>query len=144
MAIDESLLQISEFFGVGFKPLVDYGAWRVAVLRYIDELLPQNITAMQRHNETDEVFVLLAGRCILFIGEAAGDGQAVERIRAEDLQPFKLYNVRRGAWHTHTINQDAHLLIIENCDTTDANSPHTSLTAAQTAELVRLTRQQWG
>jgi hypothetical protein len=134
-------LQVSEYFGVGYRPLVDYGAWRVAVLRYIDELEPQNIGRMQRHNETDEVFVLLAGRCILFLGEG---GESVERIEAEDLQPYKLYNVRRGAWHTHTLDRDAHVLIIENRDTCNENSPHTPLTGAQTDELVRLTREIWG
>jgi hypothetical protein len=141
MAINEALLQVSEFFGIGYRPLVDYGAWRVAVLRYIDELEPQNIGRMQRHNETDEVFVLLAGRCILFIGEG---GESVERIEAADMQPYKLYNVRRGAWHTHTLDRDAHVLVIENRDTCDDNSPHAPLTAAQTAELVRLTGEIWG
>ncbi len=140
MEIDESLLTFSDFRGIGYRPLVDYGAWRVAVLRFIDELLPENITAMQRHDETDEVFVLLEGRCILFIGEGR---ETVERIRAADMQPGKLYNVRRGAWHTHTLDADAHLLIIENCDTGDANSPKLALTEAQRGELARLTRELW-
>ena len=140
MTIDESLLTISDFRGIGYRPLVDYGAWRVAVLRYIDELLPENIASMQRHDETDEVFVLLAGRCILFIG---GDGETVERIQAADMQPYQLYNVRRGAWHTHTLDPDAHLLIIENRDTSGANSPLAALTEPQRAELVRLTAALW-
>ena len=141
MAISEALLQVSEYQGVGYRPLVDYGAWRVAVLRYIDELLPQNIGSMQRHDETDEVFVLLAGRCSLFIGEGDAAGG---RSEAADMQPYKLYNVRRGAWHTHTLDQDAHVLIIENRDTHNENSPHCALTETQTAELVRLTGDLWG
>jgi hypothetical protein len=139
--MDDSLLQVSDFRGVGYRPLVDFGAWRVAVLRYIDELLPQNIAAMQRHDATDEVFLLLAGRCILFIAEG---GETVERITAVDMQPHKAYNVRRGAWHTHTLDRDAHLIIVENCDTGDANSPHVALTEAQRGELVRLTCELWG
>lgn len=151
MAISEALLQISEYSGEGYRLLVDYGAWRVAVLRYIDELLPQNIAAMQRHEQTDEVFVLLAGRCILFIGERSEGGEAVgtavvpavERIEAEDMQPFKLYNVRRGAWHTHTLSRAAEVLIVENRDTCDANSPCVALSPEQRAELVRLTGELW-
>ena len=137
-------MQVSEYSGEGYRPLVDYGVWRVAVLRYIDELLPQNITAMQRHDETDEVFVLLAGHCILFIGEGAEGGDAVERIEAADMQQYKLYNVQRGAWHTHTLDRHALVLVIENRDTCDDNSPHCAMTAGQTAELVRLTREVWG
>jgi hypothetical protein len=66
--IDPHLLEISDYTGEGYQPLIVYGAWRVAIPRYIDELLPQNIGKMQRHDNTHEVFVLLSGRCILFVG----------------------------------------------------------------------------
>ena len=69
MNVPESLLEVREYNNEGYRPVVDYGAWRVALLNYSGDLLPENLASMQRHNETDEVFVLLAGRCILFIGE---------------------------------------------------------------------------
>ena len=62
-------LNILEFNGEGYKPLVDFSSWRVAFLRFIDELIPENIQRLERHVETDEVFVLLKGQAILFIGE---------------------------------------------------------------------------
>ncbi len=136
----ETLLEISDYTGLGYRPLVDYGAWRVALLCYIDELLPERLEAMQRHDETDEVFVLLAGRCLLFLGEG---GEAVTEIHAVDMQPLKLYNVRRGAWHTHTLSADASVLIVENRDTATANSPSTALSQAQRRQLVDLTRALW-
>jgi mannose-6-phosphate isomerase-like protein (cupin superfamily) len=86
-SITERLLQVTEYTGEGYQPLVDYGSWRVAILRYIDELLPQNITNMQRHDETDEVFVLLSGRCILFLGE--GDDN-ITQIYAQVMQPLMI------------------------------------------------------
>lgn len=141
MTIPKSLLEIHEYKGEGYKPLVDFGEWRVAVLRYIDELLPYNIEKMQRHEETDEVFVLLEGRCILFIGE--GDRQITE-IHAQDMEPLKLYNVRHTCWHTHTLSQDAAVLIVENCDTDEHNSPEILLNLKQKAELARLTKRLWG
>jgi ureidoglycolate hydrolase len=138
--ITERLLQVTDYTGEGYQPLVDYGSWRVAILRYIDELLPQNITKMQRHDETDEVFVLLAGRCILFLGE--GDDR-ISQIHAQDMQPLKLYNVKRGAWHTHTLSFDATALIVENRDTTLLNSPEIDLDDAQRQRLVELTNLLW-
>ena len=69
--LDPKLLDITEYTGEGYLPLIAYGAWRVAILNYIDELLPENIGKMQRHDNTDEVFVLLKGRCILFVAEGA-------------------------------------------------------------------------
>ena len=135
-----TLLEVSDYTGEGYRPLIDYGQWRVAILRYIDELLPENIGKMQRHDETDEVFVLLNGRCLLFLGE--GD-QAVGTIHAEDMQPLKLYNVKRGAWHSHILDEAATVLIVENCDTTLANSPEIDLTADQRRQLIELTRAAW-
>jgi hypothetical protein len=141
MAIDQSLLEIKEYNGEGYVPLIDFGEWRVAVLRFIDELLPQNIDKMQRHDETDEVFVLLDGRCILFIGE--GDDQ-VTRIHAQDMEPLKLYNIKKSCWHTHTLSEDASVLIVENMDTTLQNSPEIKLNPSQKELLVALTRKLWG
>ena len=138
--LTENLLEISEYTGEGYRPLIDYGQWRVAILRYIDELRPENIGKMQRHAETDEVFVLLSGRCILFLGE--GD-ESVGAIHAQDMLPLKLYNVKRGAWHTHTLNEEATALIVENRDTAAHNSPEIELSAAQRQELIELTRALW-
>ncbi len=140
MSLPEHLLEIRDYTGEGYQPLIDFGAWRVAILRAIDELLPENLEAMQRHDETDEVFVLLAGRCILFLGE--GD-ESVTAFHAVDMEPQKLYNVKRGVWHTHTLGEDATVLIVENVDTTDANSPTVMLNAEQRSEIVRLTWRLW-
>jgi hypothetical protein len=141
MSISESLLEVRSYSGIGYQPLVDYGQWRVAVLRYHPELEPDAIGTMQRHDETDEVFVLLAGRCILFLG--AGQAQ-VESLHAQDMEPLKIYNVKRSAWHTHTLSPDAVVLIVENVDTTVANSPTVGLKPEQQAELVRLAKRLWG
>jgi len=141
MPLSASLIEIREYTGTGYAPLVDYGAWRVAILRFIDELLPEKITSVQRHDETDEVFILLEGKCILFLGEPGQDG--LTAIHAVDMQPLKLYNVKRGSWHTHTLDKAAVVLIVENCDTVDANSPVMDLTPAQRQEIVSLTQSLW-
>ncbi len=138
--IDPHLLEISEYTDEGYLPLIRYGAWRVAILNYIDELLPQNIGKMQRHDNTDEIFVLLKGHCLLFV--AAGTDR-VEKIHAVEMQPLKLYNMKRGTWHTHTLDQAATVLIIENDDTGPANSPEITLTPQQREQLIQLTQQVW-
>jgi hypothetical protein len=140
MTVSETLLEIREYGGEGYRPLVDYGEWRVAILRYDDELLPENIRQMQRHDETDEVFVLLGGRCILFLGEGE---DRVTAIHAQDMQPLKLYNVKKSCWHSHTLNEDASVLIVENRETTVQNSPRVDLTAAQRETICELTRKLW-
>lgn len=133
-----SLLEIHEFDGPGYLPLVDFGAWRVALMNYTPDLVAEKINCVQRHDETDEVFVLLQGRCILFL---IGEGG---RVYAEDMQPYRLYNVKRGVWHSHTFSEDAKVLIVENCDTTEENSPFLDLSDEQRRQVQQLTRTLWG
>jgi hypothetical protein len=140
MSAPENILEIHQHDGPGYKPLVDFETWRVALLNFSDDLLPENLTRMQRHNETDEVFILLAGSCILFIGEGT---ESVTRIHAERLQSGQLYNVKRAVWHTHTLSTDAKVLVVENRDTTYDNSPFTPLSEAQHRQVMELAAAIW-
>ena len=140
MKISETLLEIRGHNLAGYKPVIDYANWRVAILNFSDELRPEKITTLQRHNETDEVFVLLRGRCILFLGH--GD-QTITTIHGQDMLPHTIYNVKKGAWHSHTLSEDAMVLIVENRDTTYDNSPFSPLTHDQQEALVELTRSLW-
>lgn len=141
MIIDESLLEIRHYNGIGYQPIIDYDAWRVAILRYHPELEPNALHRMQRHDETDEVFILLAGNCILFLGEGYS---TIESVHAVNMQPLLAYNVKKGAWHTHTLSHDAMVLIVENQNTQDSNSPTHPLTASQQSDIIHLTQQLWG
>lgn len=139
-AISKTLLEVRQHDEAGYRPLIDFGTWRVAVLNFAEELRPENLTRMQRHNETDEVFVLLRGRAILFVGE--GDEQ-VTKIHAQALEPHKVYNVKRAVWHHHTLSDDAMVLVVENRETTYDNSPFCDLSTAQQKKIHELTRKFW-
>lgn len=132
-------IEIKQFEKAGYRPVVDYGTWRVAMLNYIDELLPEQIDNVQQHAETDEVFVLLAGQCILFTANV--EGNHVTDICACPMEPGKIYNVPRGVYHTHTLTPGAKVLIVENVDTTLDNSPKVTLSQANRVEIVRLSKE---
>ena len=104
----------------GYQPLVDFGGWRVAALCFCEDTKAEQIHTMQRHLETDEVFVLLSGGCTLLCG---GSGEAPAPAKAVTMQPQKLYNVKKGVWHNHILTPDAAVLIVENRDTANENSP---------------------
>lgn len=133
MPLGENLIEVREHSGAGYNPLVDYERWRVALLNFSPDLSSGRLAAMQRHDETDEVFVLLRGRCVLFIGE--GD-QTIDGIHAVPLQPLKIYNVKKAVWHTHALSPDAMVLIVENRDTTYGNSPFCPLSETQRREII--------
>ncbi len=122
------MLEIYDLIGEGYKPLVDYGEWRVAFLRYIDDLQPDQIKEMERHTETDEVFVLIHGRGVLLVG---GVGTRVERIYPQIMEFGKIYNVKRNAWHAVLLSRDASILLVENRNTGRLNSEYTSLSKEQ-------------
>ncbi|MHB8127739.1 MAG: hypothetical protein ACYDEX_01885 [Mobilitalea sp.] len=112
--------------------MIDFKTWRVAILRYCEELEIQNLKTMQKHNESDEVFILLNGNCTLFVG---GKGESINDIDAIAMEPLQLFNVKQGVWHTHTLDKDATVLIVENQDTSDYNSPTENLDEEQIKQL---------
>jgi len=118
------MLRIESYEGEGYRPLVDFGGWRVAFLRFIDELDPEKITQLERHLETDEVFVLLNGEAVLFIGE--GDAM-VEQMGCEKLTANKVYVVERNTWHTCVLDSTATILLVENQDTGLENTDYIKL-----------------
>lgn len=141
--IPERLLQVRVHDGPGYLPLVDYERWRVAVLNFCPELRPQALGSLQRHDLTDEVFVLLRGRCLLFVADGADGADAAVAIHACDLRPGVVYNVVRGTWHTHALTPDAMVLVVENRDTTRENSPVLGLGEDERRRLRELAAAAW-
>ena len=116
----QELIAVSSYEGEGYVPMIDFESWRVAILNYCEELEVQNLKTMQKHDESDEVFVLLSGNCTLFTG---GNGEQIGEIHMISMVPKKLYNVKKGVFHTHTLDIAGSVLIVENQNTCDENSP---------------------
>jgi ureidoglycolate hydrolase len=136
--MDTGLLEISAHDGEGFKPLVSFGDWRVAILRFLDELEAERIDSMERHTETDEVFVLLIGQGVLILG---GNCVQVEGIYPQVMEIGKIYNVKRNVWHTILLSRNAAVLLVENEDTGEHNSEYAGLSAEQRGSILRIAQQ---
>lgn len=106
-------VEIYDYRGENYRTAVRFGKWRVAYLNYGDEFDEKNFVKIERHNESDEVFVLLDGKATLIIGEE------LNRI---EMEPHKMYNVPKGVWHHIFTYKDASVLIVENEDTGVENS----------------------
>lgn len=128
----EKWLEVKEHTSPDYAPLADFGSWRVALLNASPAYTQDAIRSLQRHRETDEVFVLLNGECTLLL---AGGGDAPGKWQIEAMAPGKGYVVKRGAWHSHTLSADASVLVVENRDTSPANSPSIALTQPQLDQL---------
>ncbi len=137
--MDEKFLETRDYEGQGYQALVDFGAWRVAILRFLDGLQPERQNTMERHMETDEVFVLTKGQGILIMG---GNGLQVDGIYPQMMEIGKIYNIKRSAWHTVLLSRDASVLIVENRDTDKHNSEYADLSTAQRQLIIDVARRE--
>ena len=112
----------------GYKSLVFFENWRVAFMNDSPKTTLEGLSYFQKHDETDEVFVLLEGRCVLLM---AGFGENPGEISAVDMEPGSMYNVKKGAWHTHYFAPNTKVVIVENADTALENSPISNITDEQ-------------
>jgi ureidoglycolate hydrolase len=119
--LDTNLIDIQKYDGEGYMSLVSYGTWRVAVLKYLDELQPDKIKTMERHLSTDEVFVLVKGKAQMVLG---GNHANIGDLSYYPLAIGEINNIKQNTWHTIILSKDAHLIIIENDDTGIANSQY--------------------
>ncbi len=119
--MDERVLEVRQYDGEGYRPLIDFGAWRVAILRWEPSMEPDKITYMERHVQTDEVFVLLYGQATLILG---GNSTQVDGIYPQKVEGCKFYNVKQNAWHTVVLSPDASILIVEENNTGEENTEY--------------------
>ncbi len=113
-------LQIFTYDEPGYRPQIDYGSWRVALLNACTMYLPDHITYFDRHLETDEVFILLSGSSGILLG---GQGEKPENVSCTWLSPGNIYNVPSNTWHTLFMMPGSKLAVVENCNTSAINSP---------------------
>jgi ureidoglycolate hydrolase len=120
-------LEIFSYEGKGYKPLVDFESWRVAILNDIPKYERGNITYLEKHIETDEVFILLKGSCELIL---AGSGETPGEIERVVMQPERIYNVKKETWHSCMLLPGTTLVIVENSKTSEKNSIKFNLSAS--------------
>lgn len=140
-SLETDLFEVKNYSGQGFKPLVSFDNWRVAALRYMDELHPDRLNTMERHTATDEVFILSHGRAMLLLG---GNGPGIGEIVPLSMNIGDIYNIKRNTWHTVVLSRDAHIIIVENDNTSRKNSEFTSLSAGEFQKVCSLAHEFLG
>ncbi|MHB9030801.1 MAG: ureidoglycolate lyase [Candidatus Latescibacterota bacterium] len=107
--------ELGLFNGSGYAPLFESRHdWMVAV--YNGCPFPGYL---ERHNTSDEAFILMAGRAIMIVGDNGPDASIAKPV---ELAPFQAINIRRSVWHGLLTSREARVLIVENRDVTAGNS----------------------
>lgn len=122
-------VDIYEYEGLGYNPLLLTPNWQVAILNWDESCDRANLKHIERHNHTDEVFVLLRGKSILF---SRRDNEA---LHAYDLKPGVIYNVPKRVWHGLVADKEASLLIVEDLNTHLHDTEERQITNDELAQL---------
>lgn len=113
-------VEIIHYDGDGFKPVMAFKSWRLAYLNYAKEASKEaREIRVERHLETDEVFVLLQGEALFVAGDDAENCTAVETFV---MKPGVIYNAKQYCWHHCIMKEGSSVLLVEEADTSDDNT----------------------
>ena len=130
-------IQKFEFGEEGLKRVYENDTWMVGIKNWKPANDRANIDCLERHNETDELFVLLAGSCTLL---SAVEENGKLSIKATAMEPMKVYNIPRSLWHNTVTMKSTKLILVEDVSTGAKNSDVLKLSDDQIAEVKRIAR----
>lgn len=90
---------------------------------------------MERHNKTDELFVLLEGKCTLIFANEVEGKLCIDRVKMEK---DKVYNIPATLWHNTVTEKNTKMVLIEDSNTSMDNSDILNLTKEQINEIITL------
>ena len=99
----------------GFDAVIKNDSFKCAFITHSPAYAFGAVEEMKRHNETDEIFVLLKGHAVMLIYE---DGIFTEHLLTEGIA----YNVHPKTWHYLAVSEDASVFVTEKANTDSTNS----------------------
>lgn len=123
------------FNGEGMQRVFENEKWTVGIKNWKPANDITGIDCLERHNQTDELFVLVEGSCtLLYANEAEGKLE----IKAVKMEKDKVYNIPATLWHNTVTCKDTKMILIEDSNTSMENSDILNLNAEQIAEIKTL------
>lgn len=117
-----------EYTQEGMQRVFENEKWMVGIKNWKPANDITGIDCLERHNETDELFVLVAGSCTLIYANETDGGI---RFGAVKMEPQKVYNIPAALWHNTVTQKDTKMILIEDSNTSMENSDILSLNEEQ-------------
>ena len=121
-----------EFNGEGMQRVFENEKWTVGIKNWKPANDVTGIDCLERHNKTDELFVLVEGSCTLVYANETEGGLEFGAVKMEK---DKVYNIPATLWHNTITCKDTQMILIEDSNTSMENSDILNLTEAQIAEM---------
>ena len=93
----------------GFEPIFHTPNFKCAFITLSPQYAFGEIKEMKRHNDSDEVFVLLSGSAVLLTRE-----EGSTEYTKTPLEYQTAYNVQQGTWHYLAVSEDALVFVAES------------------------------
>ena len=121
-----------EFNGEGMQRVFENEKWTVGIKNWKPANDVTGIDCLERHNKTDELFVLVEGSCTLVYANETEGGLEFGAVKMEK---DKVYNIPATLWHNTITCKDTKMILIEDSNTSMENSDILNLTEDQIAEM---------
>jgi len=119
----------------GYLPCLINTNWQAAILNFAEEQEAKNIDKIEKHTQTDEIFVLLHGNAVLIAADVYGNEIS---IKTEVMEKGIIYNIPQNVWHNIAMDKNAKIFIFENSNTHLNDCTYLSLNDRQQKELYSL------
>ena len=124
-------------FNEGMTPVYKNDNWMIGIKNFKPANAIENLDSMERHNETDEQFVLLEGECTLIYANEEGGELHIEALV---MQKGKVYSIPAKLWHNTITIPSTKMVLIEAQNTSMDNSNVLTLTDVQRKKVKDLVR----
>ena len=124
-----------EFSGEGMQRVYENEKWMVGIKNWKPANDITGIDMLERHNLTDELFVLVAGSCTLISAEETPEGLVFGKV---EMEPNKVYCIPATMWHNTITQKDTKMILIEDSNTGMDNSDVYKLSEAEIAAIQKL------
>lgn len=116
-----TLMEKGESLMQKYMPVLDFEGWRVAMLRHFEGTNPTFFAKVERHNTSNEVFILTEGAADMIVCE---NGDRPGRPYIFPMQKNVAYNIRKSVWHHVVTSEDAHIVLFEKTEVSKENSDY--------------------
>jgi len=130
--MDQNIVETYYHEGAGYNPFFIKDNWQVAQLNYMPELGFQSIDRMEKHMETDEIFILTKGTAVLIAGIKT---TAEFQFKLIKMELGVTYNITVNTWHNIAMSTDAEVIIVEKSNTHLGDFAYQPLGATEKANL---------
>ncbi len=121
-----------EFSGEGMHRVFENEKWTVGIKNWKPANDVTGIDCLERHNKTDELFVLVEGHCTLIYANEEGGAL---KFGAVKMEKDRVYNIPATLWHNTITQKDTKMILIEDSNTSMENSDILNLTDDQIKEM---------